>query len=497
MLASQRDDHALFVRGQWGRGSGPLLVSCTPIEEEVVWQKPTASPADVAFAVESAASAFGEWSRLSFAERRTYVERFSAAVQNNSEQLAWLISREMGKPLWEARTEIAAVVGKSKLAIEAILERRSTHESQLGDSRGVIRFRPLGVLGVLGPFNLPAHLPNGHIVPALLAGNTIVFKPSELTPAIGEWMVRVWESIGLPAGVINLVQGGRETGAALASHPGLAGLLFTGSYKAGQSLSQLFGPFPEKMLALEMGGNNPLIVDQVDSLDAACYLTIQSAYITSGQRCSCTRRLIVVENGSTRAFVERLLSWIDSIQVGPSTSEPQPFMGPVISRGAGERLQDAFQNMVAAGGKIVRPLESLNGNAALLRPGLIEMTGIPGSADCEHFGPLLQLYRVPTLEQAIDIANDTPFGLAAGLISNSRENYERFLDRSRAGVINWNRQTTGASGKLPFGGVGWSGNFRPSGYYAADYCSYPIASLESESLKLPEKLEPGLGKPSS
>jgi len=482
-------DH--YIGGKWLTGSGVSLASRSPIGDDVVWQGTAATDGEVDLAVEAARRALGGWSDVSFAARCEIARHFAALVKRHEEVFSRLISREMGKPLWESRTEAAAVIGKVDLSIRAWNERRAEQEEVIGDGRAVVRYRPHGVLAVLGPFNLPAHLPNGHIVPALLAGNTIVFKPSEATPAVGEMMVDLWHEAGLPAGVLNLVQGAAGTARYLSRHDGLDGLLFTGSYRVGLELSKFFGEHPERILALEMGGNNPLIVDRCADHDAAAYLTVQSAYVTSGQRCSCARRLIVPRGADGDRFVERLVAWIGRVRIGPFDQEPEPFYGPVVSRAAAGRLLDAQSEMVAAGGNPLVEMRRSGGHEALLTPGLIDMTSATVRRDDEWFGPLLQLIRVDDWEQALFEANRTSFGLAAGLLSDDPERYREFRRRIRAGVINWNRQTTGASGKLPFGGLGSSGNHRPSGFHAVDYCADPIASLEYDRVALPTPLPIG------
>jgi succinylglutamic semialdehyde dehydrogenase len=345
---------------------------------------------------------------------------------------------------------------------------------------------------VLGPFNLPAHLPGAHIVPALLAGNTLVFKPSELTPAVGQWLAGAWQASGLPAGVLNLLHGSAELARQLASDDRVAGVLFTGSYRAGASLHQLLAGRPEVVLALEMGGNNPLVVHNVADLSSAAMHIVESAYITSGQRCTCARRLIITETSQPERLLEQLRSAISKVRTGLPFDRPQPFMGTLIRPSAAQRMMDAQAALLDNGAKAIVTMHRHENNAAMLTPGLLETTGLE-LEDVEHFGPLLCVIRVPSLEAAIDVANRTRFGLAAGLLADSVDDYRLFCDRIRAGIVNWNRQTTGASGRLPFGGVGASGNHAPSGYFAADYCAYPVASLESQRLPaVAAKVLPGL-----
>ena len=492
----------LFIDNAWSNASGEDYTSVSPSTsssdpKKVVWQGSAATDSDVGLAFSAARRAFESWSETSLDERFAIARKFAEIVKADEGQFAMQISAEMGKPLWEAKTEVAAVAGKVELAIDALQTRRSTTTSTIGEMNAVTRYKPHGVMGVLGPFNLPAHLPNGHIVPAILAGNTVVFKPSELTPRIGEIMIRFWEKAGIPPGVINLVQGGLETGIALSQADELDGLLFTGSSRAGIALNTALASQPQKIVALEMGGNNPLIVHQCSDLKAAAYQTLLSAFITSGQRCTCARRLYLVEGNSddhdeADRFLQELSDLIEKVRVGFFDDDVEPFIGPVINQQTGIRLQTAQQELLTAGAKTIVPMKKLRDCDALLTPGVLDVTEVENIDDEELFGPLLQVFRVKTFDEAIQKSNQSKYGLSAGLMSDNRELYELFIKKIRAGVVNWNRQTTGASGKLPFGGCGLSGNHRPSGYFAADYCSFPVASLESESAELPETAMTGI-----
>ncbi len=355
-----------------------------------------------------------------------------------------------------------------------------------------MRHKPHGVVAVFGPYNFPGHLPNGHIVPALLAGNTVIFKPSEQTPKVAEEMLKLWQLAGLPDGVINLVQGELETGKALAAHPQLDGLFFTGSSQTGHVLHQQYAGHPDKILALEMGGNNPLIVKGVTDTKAAVHEIIQSAFISSGQRCTCARRLYVEQGRAGDELVAALVASVKQIRVGPWNSEPQPFMGSMISAQAAQGMLAAQAKLQLLGGESLLELSQLVTNTGLVSPGVIDVTAIAELPDEEYFGPLLQIVRYSDFNQAINLANRTRYGLSAGLLADDRKDFDYFLARIRAGIVNWNKQITGASGAAPFGGVGASGNHRASAYYAADYCAYPVASVEADKVELPANLSPGL-----
>jgi succinylglutamic semialdehyde dehydrogenase len=329
-------------------------------------------------------------------------------------------------------------------------------------------------------------------VPALLAGNTVIFKPSELTPWSAEETVKRWAEAGIPAGVINLVQGERDTGTTLARHPGLAGLFFTGSARVGHILARQFAETPHKILALEMGGNNAMIVGEVSDRRAALHDVIQSAFLSSGQRCSCARRLFVPKGGWGDEFVQALVSTTKAIRVGAWDADPQPFMGPLISARAAEAMLAAQASLQKLGGRSLVELKRLEAGPAYVSPGIIEVTSVTTLPDEEYFGPLLSLIRYDSLDEAIEKANRTRYGLTASLLSDSRQDYDHFYRRIRAGIVNWNRQTTGASSAAPFGGVGDSGNHRASAFYAADYCAWPVASIEATRSEIPSQLAPGL-----
>ncbi len=480
-----------WIAGQWLEGKGEILSSISPYNDEIIWQGRSATVDQVEEAVTSARNAFIEWKTLSFAEREKVILAFADKLKEHSEQIAEVIAKETGKPIWETRTEAAAMAGKIAISIRAYHDRTGETVREVAGNQIVLRHRPLGVMAVFGPYNFPGHLPNGHIVPALLAGNTVVFKPSEQTPWTAEVMMKLWESAGLPAGVINLVQGGKETGITLAQSKGIDGLLFTGSANTGHFLHRQFAGQPDKMLALEMGGNNPMVIsEQFGDIDATVYTIIQSAFISAGQRCTCARRLYAPVGEKGDELITRLVTATKKIRMDQPFAEPAPFMGPQISKAAADFILNAQRDLQLLGGLSLVEAESRG--AAFVSPGIIDVTAITKLPDEEYFGPLLQLIRYETLEQAVELANDTRFGLSAGLVTTDDEEWEYFVDHIRAGIVNRNRQLTGASGDAPFGGPGASGNLRPSAFYAADYCAYPMASMEGSATELPATLSPGV-----
>lgn len=481
-----------YIQGQWLAGEGHDVNSINPANGEVIWQGKTATPSQVNAAVDAARAAQFDWFMLGYEARLAIVEAYRAQLEANKDEIAETIAQETGKPQWETATEVGAMIGKIALSAKAHDKRTGTETNDLPAGRAVLRHKPHGVVAVFGPYNFPGHLPNGHIVPALLAGNTVVFKPSELTPKVAELMLTCWDKAGLPKGVVNLVQGEVETGKALASHPQIDGLFFTGSSRTGHLLHQQYAGHPGKILALEMGGNNPLIVKGVTDTKAAVHDIIQSAYISSGQRCTCARRLYIEEGAQGDALVAELVKAIKQIKVGPWNAQPQPFMGSMISETAARGMVAAQATLQSLGGVSLIELTQVESGKGIVTPGLIDVTHVAELPDEEYFGPLLQLVRYSDFDQAIHLANATRYGLSAGLLADSREDYDYFLARIRAGIVNWNKQITGASGAAPFGGVGASGNHRASAFYAADYCAYPVASMEADSVSLPATLSPGL-----
>lgn len=488
---------AQYIDGQWREGEGAIFRSIDPSTGDVVWEGREATEAEIGLAILAAKKAFKTWGSLSVDKRIPVLQRFKTLLEQRKDVLSLLISRETGKIGWDAQSEVAATIGKLAFSLEAYQERTGTraNSSKTGALQvSSLRHAPHGLLCVYGPYNFPAHLPNGHIMPALLAGNAVLFKPSELTPGVAEWMVRLWEEAGLPAGVLQLLQGQVETGKLLLKQD-INGVLFTGSSATGRHIHAQFAGRPEVMLALEMGGNNPLIVYQPESIKAAVRETILSSFISSGQRCTCARRLIVVGKEGDKeadAYIEALVHATRALKIGSYQDTPEPFMGPVVNKKESLRVLEMQGVLADRGGKILVEAKPLHATLPYLSPSIIDVTGVSHLDDSEIFGPMLQLQRVDSVDNAITVANNTQFGLSAGVLSRHREVFDKLLQNGRSGLVNWNRQTTGASGAAPFGGTGLSGNHRPAGYYAADYCAYPVASIENAHLMLPDVLEPGL-----
>ena len=478
-------DH--FIGGQWIRGQGQPFSSTNPVTGEPVFQTRNADSPEVAAAFQTAGAAFQKWAENSPEQRFQVARKFASIVDTRRQEFVTAISGETGKPLWESNQEVDTVVKKVDLSISAYAQRTGYHEQESGQVRSVLSHAPHGIVAILGPFNFPVHLPNGHIVPALIAGNCVVFKPSELAPLTGALLADSWREAGLPAGCLSLLQGDRSTAGFILEQPEVAGVFFTGSVTTGVAIHQRFAARPDVILALEMGGNNPMVVLNANDVVAAARIVAVSAFISAGQRCTCTRRLIVVGN----EIWPELIRITESIAVGAPNDVPEPFLGPVITSSAANRVLHAQKELVANGAKVLVECRPATKGIPFLKPGILDVTAVDNLPDEEVFGPVIQLIRVADFDAAISEANRTRFGLAAGLIGGTERHFETFRRRVRAGIINWNRPTTGASSAAPFGGVGLSGNQRPSAFYAADYCAYPVATLQSAEVSLVDY--PGLG----
>lgn len=469
------------------------LVSRSPADaNDVVGRFAIAQPAEVADAVARARAAFPAWRDQGFDARSAVIRRFRDLAAERSEALARLIAREMGKAIWDARGEAKLVPAKVDVSLGEGMQGVAT----MAPAPGVrATFHPRGVLAVLGPFNFPAHLPNGHIVPALATGNTVVFKPSELTPAVGAFMAELWAEAGLPVGVLEVVQGMGETGAALAAHEDVDGVLFTGSYPTGRAIEEATLDQPGKILALEMGGKNAIVVLEDADLSLAIAETAVSIAATTGQRCSCASRLFVHER-VIDAFTERLVAVLSGMTIGMPLDEGA-FMGPLASEAAARKVAHYRALAKQAGGERLLAVDP-GRPAPWVGPGLVRFEGTAQTHPYQReeiFGPEAALYPVRDLDEAIAAVNDSDYGLVASLITRDRSRFEHAVGRIDTGLLNWNKGTIGASGRLPFGGTRKSGNDRPAGISAAIYCTHPQAHLESDAGFDPATLPPGVPEP--
>ncbi len=478
-------------------GTRAVVESRNPARPSHVVYSANVRPQDLDAAIHAAANALPTWSSWPIERRAAVLKGFRDLCKARENQIADLICDETGKALWDAKAEASLLANKVDITLDdsptGPVKRVTGFELPLAATRtGRCWFRPHGVMAVVGPFNFPVHLPNGHIVPALLMGNTIVFKPSDKSPACGQALVEIFDEAlraeGAPPGVVNLVQGGVDVAKALVNHEGLDGILFTGSWPVGRAIMQANLDRPGRMLALEMGGNNPAIVMPDADLKQAAVECVRSAFISTGQRCTCTRRLIVHRSVADR-LIPAIVNAASALVVGDPRSASPVFMGPLIGEAARQSVLDAQAAMKRAGGRVLLEATALKPKDAdagwFVSPGIVQIErfvasddiGVHAGADVEIFGPLLRVSIVDSLDDAITQANATDFGLAASIFTRDPASIDRFLREARAGCINVNTGTAGASSKLPFGGLGRSGNHRPAGAFSLDYCALPIAGM--------------------
>lgn len=486
-----------FIGGQFIDAPAPdgvLEVRSPADQADVVGRHPW-SLSQVDAAVDAARSAFPAWRRLGQAARAELLKKYQAQLKLHADELARCIAREVGKPLWEAKTEVGAMVSKVDLSLGEGAAFVKDH--RLADLPGEIRHRPHGVTAVIGPFNFPGHLPNGQLVPALLTGNTVVFKPSDKGPGTAVLMAKCFAEAGFPAGVFNLVQGAVATAEALVTHAGVDAILFTGSVPVGQRIVAANAHRPGVLVALELGGKNAsLVLDDCD-LERTVRELAFSGFATAGQRCTATSR-VVVTKGIAARLVERLASAARSVSVG-HVFDDGVFMGPVISEATRRRLLEAQEAAVRAGFEAVAPggaVEVSGHQGFYVRPAVhvapAGVTRLAGYTDTELFAPDLAVLVVDDLEQALQVANDTDFGLSAAVFTRSADAFERCVDELRVGVLHWNRSSAGASGRLPFGGIRASGNHRPAGILMGQSCTWPQALLLPALQEAPLPTWPGI-----
>jgi succinylglutamic semialdehyde dehydrogenase len=447
-------------------------------------------------ACKAAKDAYLSWAKLSVDERKVYLLKLKEIFVQHEAEMTQAIARDTGKALWDAATEAKNLANKIDItlneSLKLIKEERITNALPQVD--GVIRYRSRGVMAVIGPFNFPAHLPNGHIIPALIAGNTIVFKPSEQTPFVGQLYSQLIDKAGFPAGVFNMVHGEGETGRRLVAHELVDGILFTGSYEVGLKIKQETLNHYWKILALEMGGKNATVVWDDADIEKAVYETLVGAYMSSGQRCACTSRIILHDKIADQ-FTDKFYQAAKKLTIGHWSKNP--FMGPLINSAAVDKYI-RFQEMANR-----ENCESLMRGKALetdykgyyVTPSIHLVKSFdPNSIyqKTEIFGPNVAVYRSSDFENTMNIVNSTGYGLVMALFSKNKDLYDTALLKARVGLLNWNRTTNGASSRLPFGGMGKSGNDRPSAHFAIQYCTVPVASLEDPTTLDKSKLLPGV-----
>lgn len=475
-----------------GATSGSDVASINPYTGEVLWSSSEADAHLVDEAVSAAREGFEVWADYPNEGRVEILQNFTTIVQREKDALATLVATESGKPLWESRIEVNSLVTKLTASLDAYKSRCAESSREVKGLLSKTRFRPHGVMGVLGPYNFPLSMANGHIMPSILAGNAVVFKPSELTSLAGIAVTRIWQEAGLPPGVMNCITGARSVGKSLVEHGGIDGILFVGSHPTGLSILRTLATHPEKIVVVEMGGNSPLVVEDFDptKTDAVVSIIVHSAFISSGQRCSAARRLFVNEKNSD--LLERVTEVIKNLRIGNPVESPEPFYGPMIRPEAVSQVRRRYEELVSSGAVPLTEPTISGPHQTVMRPSLLDVTTASTDCDEEIFGPVLKVRRYADLDRAIEMCNDTRFGFSSGIVTQHRETYEKFFRRMKTGIINWNQQLTGATTFAPFGGVKQSGNYRPAGYLSSDYCSYAVASFEIEPSAISVPDTPGI-----
>lgn len=451
-------------------------------------------------AVLVARKAYDSWSELDFQKRADLLMKLKSLYEIHKEDMAQVISREMGKPLWESRIEAQGMISKIDITLKHSIKliREQVLEDMPLNVKGITSYKPRGVMAVIGPYNFPGHLPNGSIIPALAVGNTVVFKPSEYTPLTGQLMAQLFSQAGFPKGVFNLIQGDGRIAEKLVKHSDVDGVLFTGSYETGLKIKKATIEDYWKILALEMGGKNVSIVWKDALLDKAVYECIVGTFSTTGQRCSCTSRILVHKDIS-EPFIEKFLKIAESLSIGHWNSNV--FMGPLTSKEALKKYFHFLEIAKKEKAKILLEAKKLDKeyfdhqfSGYYVSPSvhLVESSRTSIYQKSEIFGPNVAISVVDNMDEALSITNSTGYGLVTSLFTQDEKLYDRACQKAKVGLLNWNRSTVGANSKLPFGGLGRSGNDRPSGHFAIYYCSTPLASLQDQNMFDKDKVLPGI-----
>ncbi|MEO5669001.1 MAG: aldehyde dehydrogenase family protein [Bdellovibrionota bacterium] len=469
-----------FVDGSWRPGSGTSWKVVSPANFEWVLPEVFSSSADADESVASARRAFKEWKDLGIETRISFLRKFSDELMARKDRIARVMAVEIGKPLEECIAEAQVLKTKIDVTIEHGLKLVEKETLDLGaGSRGEIRYLPKGILVVIGPFNFPTHLSNGHIIPALLMGNVCILKPSEKAPFSAQVYMEAAEAAGFPRGVIQLVQGQGEVAVRLLRNPEVDGVLATTSYEIGAKIQKELGEKTEKIVALEMGGKNAAIVWTGADLDKVADDLIKSSYLTTGQRCTALSRVYVQEK-LLPSLVERVHARAKELVIShPFDEDPKPFMGPIISLAAKDKFLRYSDIAESEGAEVVMRPKALHGIPRKNRKPLPEGHYVSPSLNIvpkwnpkspyqthEIFGPDLFLCPVRELDEAIAAVNASDYGLAFSFFGGDEALFTKVANDVQTGLAYWNRPTTGASGRLPFGGWKRSGNHWPAGLFA-------------------------------
>jgi aldehyde dehydrogenase (NAD+) len=440
-------------------GGGAVVERRDPADpRQVVSVHHESTPADVTAAVDAAVDAATTWARTTAGERAELLERAAAALAARLDEVATLLTREEGKPLADARNETGRSVRNLRLfAGEALRLRGATFPADEPGVRVWSTADPLGVVAVITPWNFPLSLSTRKLGPALAAGNTVVWKPSPLTPAVSDLVAETFAEAGFPPGVVNVVQG-TEAGPLLVADPRVAGVTFTGSTATGRRIHAALGP--GRRGQLELGGNNPIVVLADADLDRAAQVVARSTFSLTGQACTGAGRILVAEAVHDE-LVERVVALADGYVLGHGLADGTT-MGPLVDETARSAMEAVVAEAEGRGGKLACGGRRATGpglDHGWFFPPTLLVDVEPGSrvAAEEVFGPVVGVERIADLDAAIARANDTEHGLAAAICTTSMAAAERFLAEVRAGMVKVNRATIGAAFAAPFGGIKASG----------------------------------------
>jgi aldehyde dehydrogenase (NAD+) len=449
----------VFVAGEWRQvATGEEYARCNPMRpDEVVFEAASAGQADAEEAIGAAAAAFPAWAALPMARRGGYLVAAAEALEARAERMARDMALEMGKPLREARLEAARGAQIMRYAAsQAFMPTGERFEQAASGAEVSTRRRPLGVVGLITPWNFPCAIPAWKLGPALVHGNTVVLKLSREAPLTGLHLAACFAEASLPPGVVNVLTGpGSVLGAALAADPRVAAVSFTGSVATGESVRDACVQ-AGKRVQLELGGHNPLIVAADADLARAAEAAYAGAFWSAGQKCTATRR-IYVEEPAYEEFRALLLARVARGRIGDPL-DPEVEVGPIVSETQFDEVVAAVERGRAEGGSVAAGGERADPHGYLLAPTVFEHVDDRAFLSCEEvFGPVTSLYRFATLDEALERANATRFGLSAAIFTSSLATASRFQREMQAGLLHVNSQTAGADVHVPFGGIKGSG----------------------------------------
>jgi aldehyde dehydrogenase (NAD+) len=466
MQATMQERDKLYIDGAWASSTGTATHDVVnAATEEVIGRIPEGTPEDVDKAVAAAAAAFPEWAASSVDDRVKYVQQLSEALQSRTEEIATLITSEVGTPLMIsqiAQAGLPALMAGSYVQIA----QEFPWEEQIGNST-IVR-EPIGVVGCITPWNYPLHQVIAKVAPALTAGCTIVLKPSEVAPLTAFVLAEIFDDMGLPKGVFNLVTGkGTVVGEALVTHPDVAMISFTGSTRAGKRIMELASQQVKKV-ALELGGKSPFVVLEDAPADEAVKAGLSSCYLNGGQTCIAWTRMLVPESRKDE-FVAAAKAEAESFQPGDPL-EMGTKLGPMVSETQRDRVRSYIDKGVAEGATLVTGGKEAPDGLDIgyfVRPTVFaDVTNDMTIAQEEIFGPVLSIITYQDEDDAVRIANDTQYGLHAGVYGGDKEHAKAVARRIEAGQVDINGQ--GFNPLAPFGGYKQSGIGREYGKYGLE-----------------------------